>query len=325
MRYGVCWWKRGMPTLGTLLDAEIVYPPLLGRDVDALLAWGRKRGTARALRWPWAPQRPVIYAEDGFLRSLDLGFRTPPLSVVLDATGIYYDATQPSGFEALMQAGRDAAARARGAALAAAWRAQRVSKYNHAAEAPPPVHEPYVLVVDQTRGDASITCGLAGASSFARMLDAALAEHPGMPVVLKVHPDVVAGHKQGHFDLAALARMAPRVHVVASDAHAPALIEPAHAVYVVTSQMGFEALVWGKPVRSFGMPFYAGWGLTADDLAPPARRTSAGTQTLADLVHAALVQYPRCLDPATGRRGEAEQLVAWVGAQRRARGLGPAC
>jgi capsular polysaccharide export protein len=321
MRYGVCWWKRGMPTLGRLLDAEIVYPPLLGRDIDALLAWGRKRGTARALRWPWAPPRPVVYAEDGFLRSLDLGFRSPPLSVVLDTVGIYYDATQPSGFEALMRAGRGAAERTRAQALAAAWRNERVSKYNHARETPVPVDGPYVLVVDQTFGDASISCGLADAKSFPRMLDAALAEHPGLPVVLKVHPDVVAGHKRGHFDIAALRRAAPRVTVVASDVHPPALLAPAQAVYTVTSQMGFEALLWGKPVRTFGMPFYAGWGLTADDLAAPQRRRDCTGAVLDDLVHAALVQYPRYLDPATGRRGEPEQLVAWIGAQRRARGL----
>ena len=53
---------------------------------------------------------------------------------------------------------------------------------------------------------------------------------------------------------------------------APALIEAAAALYTVTSQMGFEALLWGRPVRVFGLPFYAGWGLTRDALAAPSRR-----------------------------------------------------
>lgn len=35
-------------------------------------------------------------------------------------------------------------------------------------------------------------------------------------------------------------------------------------MYVVTSQLGFEALLAGKRVHCFGMPFYAGWGLTED-------------------------------------------------------------
>ena len=38
--------------------------------------------------------------------------------------------------------------------------------------------------------------------------------------------------------------------------------------------MGFEALLWGRPVHCFGMPFYAGWGLTQDRLVPPERRTA---------------------------------------------------
>ena len=38
----------------------------------------------------------------------------------------------------------------------------------------------------------------------------------------------------------------------------------ADAICVVTSQLGFEGLIWGKDVYVFGSPFYAGWGLTYD-------------------------------------------------------------
>ena len=315
-RYGLCWWRRRMTTLAPLLEARVIHPPLLGREVDALLAWGRKRGTSRALRWPWAADVPVWYAEDGFLRSVGLGHRDPPLSIVLDPVGIYYDATVPSGLDALVRAGHDAAQLARGEALARQWRAARVSKYNHAPEAVVPhAGEPYVLVVDQTRGDASIRCGLADERSFQRMLEAALDEHPRHRVLLKVHPDVVAGRKRGHFE--SLGAAASRISVLATDAHPPSLLEPAQAVYTVTSQMGFEALLWGKPVRSFGMPFYAGWGLTTDDLPAPARRVMPRPVALAGLVHAALIDYPRYLDPDTGRRCKAERLIDWIAASRR--------
>ena len=43
--------------------------------------------------------------------------------------------------------------------------------------------------------------------------------------------------------------------------------------------MGFEALLWGKPVRCFGMPFYAGWGLTRDELPAPARARPARSRS----------------------------------------------
>jgi capsular polysaccharide export protein len=106
------------------------------------------------------------------------------------------------------------------------------------------------------------------------------------------------------------------VCVLAQDVHPVMLVENAEAVYVVTSQMGFEGLLWGKRVRSFGMPFYAGWGLTVDDLEAPSRRQPV---PLESLVHATLVDYARYIDPETGKRCEVEHLLDWMGLQRRMR------
>ena len=80
--------------------------------------------------------------------------------------------------------------------------------------------------------------------------------------------------------------------------------------------MGFDALIWGKKVRVFGMPFYAGWGLTEDEFPAPHRR---GRATLEQLVYAALIAYPRYIDPETGERCEVEALLAHIGLQRRMR------
>jgi capsular polysaccharide export protein len=77
--------------------------------------------------------------------------------------------------------------------------------------------------------------------------------------------------------------------------------------------MGFEALLWGCQVRCFGMPFYAGWGLTQDELPPPGRRVAASIESL---VHAALIAYPRYLDPETHELCSPERLLAWMGLQR---------
>jgi capsular polysaccharide export protein len=287
--------------------------------LDGVLAWGRKPSARVAEAFAARYGLPVWRAEDGFLRSVGLGNQDPPLSIVLDDLGIYYDATSPSRIEAMIARRHSQEEHARAAALRDLWREGRLSKYNHARELPPPVEGAFVLVVDQTRGDASIAYGQADAGSFTRMLEAALDEHPHLPVVLKVHPDVIAGHKRGHFD-ALTPGQAGRVHVLGSDTHPCAVLEAAEAVYTVTSQMGFEALLWGRPVRCFGMPFYAGWGLTGDELPAPERRRAAG---LDDLVHAALVEYPRYLDPETGKRCEPERLMQWMALQRRMRARFP--
>lgn len=295
--------------------------------LTATVGWGRSRFARRAIRVAAARGIPFVCLEDGFLRSVGLGRNEPPLSVVVDDLGIYYDALQPSRLESLIAGELTHECRARARVLLAKWRAARVSKYNHAREFVSDSERgglgefgQYVLVVDQTAGDASIRYGMGEASCFQRMLDAALAENPECRVLLKVHPEVMAGYKRGHFDLAALSSH-PRVKVLGQDVHPVALIEHAQTVYVVTSQMGFEGLLWGKRVRTFGMPFYAGWGLTEDELNAPERRHPV---PLENLVYGALITYPRYIDPETGKRCEVERLVDWLGLQRRMRERFPA-
>ncbi|WP_261525935.1 capsular polysaccharide biosynthesis protein [Burkholderia multivorans] len=306
-----------IPTLAALLDDFRLHYRPMGRPAEGagVLAWGRRPSALAAQRYAAKHGLAVYHIEDGFLRSVGLGKDDPPLAIIFDDTGLYLDASQPSRLESLIaQPLRDdQAARAR--ALAQAWRDGRVSKYNHSRDLDRALPDGCVLVVDQTRGDASISCGLADASSFQRMLDAALRDHPERTILLKVHPDVVSGRKQGHFDLDAVRAM-PRVQVLDDDAHPASVLPLVHEVYTVTSQLGFEALMWGLPVRVFGMPFYAGWGLTRDALPAPARR---GAATLEQLVHAALIDYCRYVDPETGKRCEVETVVAWLALQRRMR------
>lgn len=317
-RYGVS--SRGMfalKTLPALIDEAALVFGYKSDEVDAVLAWGRKPSALRAEIWAQRNDRPVLWVEDGFLRSVGLGTDEPPLSIVVDDVGIYYDANMPSRLEKLVQRAHEPAELERAAALIHQWREAQVSKYNHAPESVPSMQRPYVLVVDQTAGDASIVHGQADASSFTQMLEAAIQEYPRLPILLKVHPDVAAGYKRGHFTRLKR-RQAARVTVV-TDVHPCALLENCVAVYTVTSQLGFEALLWNKPVRCFGMPFYAGWGLTLDELPAPERRAAEVPRTLEDLVHAALIEYPRYLDPDTGQRCEVERLVEWLALQRRMR------
>lgn len=311
-----------LPGLGTLLGVPVVHRSA-ARDMAAcagVIAWGRKPSATAASAFARRHGLALLRLEDGFLRSVQMGDQTPPLSVVVDNLGIYYDASAFSQLEKLIAGQHTEAQRIRARAMIAAWQAVRISKYNHAREYAGKLPARYVLVADQTLGDASIHHGLADASSFQRMLAAALAENPDCTVLLKTHPEVMAGRKRGHFDLAALAQN-KRVLVLGEDAHPVSLIEHAEAVYVVTSQMGFEGLLWGKRVRCFGMPFYAGWGLTQDELPAPERRRPV---PLENLVHAALAEYPRYIDPETGRCCEAERVIEWMGLQRRMRERFPA-
>jgi capsular polysaccharide export protein len=61
-----------------------------------------------------------------------------------------------------------------------------------------------------------------------------------------------------------------------------------------------------KRVYTYGMPFYAGWGLTKDQRTC-ARRTRQ--ITLDELVAAALILYPRYISPKTHALCEPEQML----------------
>lgn len=304
--------------LDRLLGGKVVlWQRRLPKGSNCIIGWGLKGQSSRARELAASHGLPFLTLEDGFLRSINLGNVDPPLSIVCDDVGIYYAADRESRLEHLIARGKDPTRSAKGWEIVDKWNVGRVSKYNHA---PKPRRLPvddFVLVVDQTVGDASITYGLASESSFQRMLEAALDEHPRLPILLKVHPDVIAGRKLAHFAKLS-AGQASRVSLFAEDVHMPHLIAASSAVYVVTSQVGFEALLKGKPVRTFGMPFYAGWGLTDDALSPPARRRGTGITT-ADLAYASLIDYPRYIDPETGERCHAGRVLDWVALQRRMR------
>ena len=306
-----------IPGLETLLGEPVapVQPWRAPSGLSAIAGWGLKPTSRRARDYANRHGLPYLALEDGFVRSVGLGNQDPPLSLIVDDLGVYYDATRPSRLETLIRRPLSDAERARASALRSTWCKARISKYNHLREEQSPLPSPAVLVVDQTFGDPAITHGLANPRSFQHMLDAALDENPKATLLLKIHPDVFAGRKRGHFDPKRLARL-KRVRVLTRDVHPVSLLERVDSVYTVTSQMGFEALLWGRRVRVFGMPFYAGWKLTEDERSAPERRTPVDLESL---IHGALIAAPRYLDPETGERCEVERLVEWMGLQRQMR------
>lgn len=131
------------------------------------------------------------------------------------------------------------------------------------------------------------------------------AAEPDAYILYKPHPDVLSGHRKGHVAEADALRHADTI--VASQPIS-ALLDMVDGVHVLTSLAGFEALLRGKNVTTHGAPFYAGWGLTTDLGAVPARRRGHA-RTLDELVAATLLLYPRYLDPVTGLPCPAEILI----------------
>ncbi|MDT8345039.1 MAG: capsular polysaccharide biosynthesis protein [Thermohalobaculum sp.] len=307
---------------------HVASPGLLGQDriarMLALAGWRMVPGLALGPggvngvwgRKPWS--RPgrlaarlsgagLLSIEDGFLRSIQPGVTgEAPLSLTLDPVGVYHDARRPSALEGMIEAGAglDAALLARARSGAARLAALGLSKYSPVPRGtgrlPPPG---YVLVVDQTAGDASIRGGGATGASFAAMLAAARVENPGARLVIRSHPDVQAGARRGHF---APADLRPGEVLLRDPVNPWDVIEGAAKVYAVTSQMGFEAALAGREVHLFGLPFYAGWGFTHDRLACP-RRTAR--RTALEVFAVSHLLYPLYYDPFADRLTGFEETV----------------
>ncbi len=299
------------PSLLTLwaLSRQLRIPVVYG-GLPYHAVWGR----LASARWQGGA---ALYLDDGFI---NFAPEEAPLSLTADTLGKREDASRASNLESLVIAACTPAQHDRARRLITLWQTHKVSRYNHCRTYQGELPLPYVLVIDQDATDASIASGLADADCFQRMLDAALQENPDCHVV--VAPCSGARHKKwrGHFELSRLTAQ-PRITILTVPAHPAPLLEHAQAVYCVTSPSGFEALLWGKRVRTFGLPFYAGWGLTEDDRPAPARRKPVA---LENLVHAALVACSCYLDRETAQPCQPEQLIAWVGLQRQMRERFPA-
>jgi capsular polysaccharide export protein len=275
---------------------------------SAVAGWGHKPTADKARRLAERKNLPYIALEDGFLRSVRLGKDgEQPLSLVADPVGIYYDARQPSQLERWLEDGTwsDPALLQRAGHIRQQLREARLSKYNHAPERQlwPDDGQGRVLVIDQTFGDMSVAGALADEHSFHQMLQAALDENPQADVVVKTHPDVLAGYQKGY--LPEIPKD-PRIQLLTEDIHPWSVLDGVNRVYTVSSLLGFEALLAGKEVRCFGMPFYAGWGLTKDELTCPRRSRQC---SLEELVAAAYLKYARYVDPIRGRRCEIEDII----------------
>lgn len=296
-------------------------PAEVGGKPDWCLLWGNNAfyRNAATLADAIRTGAKIVICEDGFLRSADTwaNHDAPPrfrhgCSLVLDALGCYCDATRESTVERLLndpslvvtEKQRVEARRLIGRIVG-----EKLTKYNHQPLVAAPVGRPgvrKVLVVDQSYGDYAVRKGWADDSTFARMLADAERDNPGADVLVKTHPDTMTGRRKGYYD--GLKEHGNVVRVTAP-VNPYALLEQVDEVYVCSTQFGFEALMAGKKVHVYGMPFYAGWGVTDDRQRNP-RRTNR--RSLEEIFYIFYVLYTHWYNPDTGKVCSIDEAMDWL-------------
>jgi capsular polysaccharide export protein len=160
-----------------------------------------------------------------------------------------------------------------------------------------------ILVPGQVELDMSIAYGSPEVKSNLELLRRARAGEPDACIVFKAHPDLVAGVRHGSV-------LPPEYtglcDIAVTEGNVLDWMDLCDEIHTMTSTVGFEALIRNVPVVTYGLPFYAGWGLTRDKLSCP-RRTRV--LSVDELVCGALLIYPRYLNPETGEFTTASKVA----------------
>lgn len=279
----------------------------LGETVSRLPAKGLPDTEDRIYAWGDVAVPPgaatIIRVEDGFLRSVGLGAAfAEPVSWVFDEGGLHHQADRATRLERLiLEIPDDPALLERAQALAARVRSSGLTKYNlpHDASDFRVARDPegqcqrqHLLVIGQVAGDAALRSIMTPVRSNMELLRAVRANNPTACIVYKRHPDVVRGLRDGDDRQAS-----DYADHITDHAEVDTVLAWADEVHVLNSLFGFEALIRGARVVCHATPFYAGWGLTKDLCATPRRGVE---RSLAQLLAAALLLYPRYRDPRRG-------------------------
>ena len=282
---------------------------------DSVVGWGFKENTKQAKKYADIHHLPYIQLEDSFIGYIGHPAKNGhAVGLVTDELGIYYDARKPSQLESYIKTPLNDFEIVRTQQLIQKIVEVGATKYNCYQSTELSVElskklfadkRACVLIVDQVAGDLSVVGAMATKDSFIDMVAQAKKNHPNARLLVRTHPDTRFGKKKGV--LAGLLQKGKLddVEVIDDNCHPHALINAVEAVYTVSSQMGFEALLLNKTVYCFGLPFYAGWGLTHDVLVCE-RRVKV---TLGQLAHAALIKYAQYYDPVTQQGCELDDIL----------------
>lgn len=245
----------------------------------------------------------IFLVEDGFLRSVFLGSDlTRPFSLVVDSKGLYIDPNQESDLEYILQNYEfDENLKQRAKNLINTIIANKFSKYNGLKHEDLKfnTNKKIILIPAQVEDDASMILGGAG-FDILKLLQVVRENNKNAFIVFKPHPDVLSGNRKGLKDKNIILKYCDEI---IENVSIDSAINASDEVHTITSTSGFDALLRGKKVFTYGKPFYANWGLT-NDMHNISRRTKK--LSLEELVAGVLILYPRYIHPKTKNLCEVE-------------------
>ncbi|MGX1740430.1 glycosyltransferase [Bosea sp. NPDC055353] len=238
------------------------------------------------------------------------GWQRQCFGYIVDDMGFYFDARNPSRLETILNCKDFKLTEPelkRSRKLIDRVVNESITKYNAYAggRRKHVLEQGAVVVIDQKVNDASIEFGGADRKTFSEMLQCAIDENPDATIYFKRHPDNVREPLPSNID--------ERFILLPDNIDITFVLETCSKVYTVSSQVGFEALLRSKEVVVFGIPFYAGWGLTNDRQTLPRRQQK---RTIEELFFAACVLMSVYIHPISARMITIEEAFDLIGDMR---------
>jgi len=286
---------------------------------DVFLRWGLKKTIPGILTDKLADifNKKKLYIEDGFIRSINLGLSgEPTLSVISDDISLYYDSTIETSFQKFLNSDFTLT-NEQSSDVDLAIKLilnNKISKYNNTSIDRFEISEKNskkILLVDQRYGDYSVIKGGADESSFRAMLNYAIVNYPDYEIIIKKHPDSKFDGQESYLSSDLIASFKnSNIKVLTDEINPYTLFEEVKKVFVVTSQMGFEALLAGKEVHCFGVPFYCGRGLTFDHLSVPVYMRQP--RSLKEIFYTAYFAFTSYYSPTKDERCDIFEVISYI-------------
>jgi len=281
------------------------------KDGDIILIWG-----SDAVPKTIKKNASIYRVEDGFLRSLGLGSQLAvPHSWVFDQKGIYYDASKTSSLEKLLLTKtftKQDIERAK--KIKKLYISNDLNKYNlEEKHWPKPRNltrtnknfkKPIIFIPGQVETDASIKYGSVDIKTNLELVSLVRKNNPNAYIAYKTHPDISRGMRKAEFNKNYFLKYCD---AIIDDTRINNIFRYVDEVHTITSLAGFEALIHNKKVYCYGLPFYAGWGLTTDRHSFKRRSRKL---TLEALIAGSLIYYPKYIDINKKKICQVEKAIA---------------
>lgn len=285
--------------------------------------WGYKPSGIKAKKLALRKNKKYILMEDGFIAKIPFLKKDCLISMVLDTKAPYFDTSVITDLEQILIQKDPLKLPSEASDLLQRWRSLKPKKYSSFIKQTACFDsvnlKNCVVIIDQIKGDAALDERITGKAPFQKILEFISSNYPEKTVLIKPHPRKGEGFfNKKESAVGDYLKKYPQLKIEVLPPHfeLDVIKENIQEVLVVNSLMGFELLLNNYKVRTFGSPWYAGWGLTSDEYLCERKLNSKKDLSLEFLFYCTYALYNVYVHPVTRKRCSFEDILDHIELQK---------